>query len=65
MAALRAIYREVGRAHAAAVRARGRELVAGGAGDAGRARAAARRARHVQAPRARAQARDLLAEPAA
>jgi hypothetical protein len=63
-AALRAILKEVGRAHAAAVRARGRELVAGGASDLS-ALEQLRAEFDTFKRRARAQARELLGETAA
>ncbi|HEY3109781.1 MAG TPA: hypothetical protein VGL23_13560 [Chloroflexota bacterium] len=64
VAALRAIYKEVGRAHAAAVRARGRELVADGDSDP-TALEQLRAESDIFKRRAQAQARALLGEPAA
>jgi hypothetical protein len=62
-AALRALYREVGRAHAAAVRERGRELVEDGSDDPG-ALEQLRAEADAFKRRARVRARELLREPA-
>jgi hypothetical protein len=59
VAALRAIHKEVGRAHGAAVRARGRELVVGGANDLA-AIEQLRAEGELFKRRARTQARELL-----
>jgi hypothetical protein len=64
LALLRATYKEVGRAHAAAVRARGRELVGGGASDVA-ALDQLRAEADLFKRRARAHAGELLDEPAA